>query len=118
MKPAPAKDRSRPRLNGNLANMGTSSGYTAKDLDIQKINSDFLISPSLPAYEEWAPRASLLRLAEKHHHPCKRRGHNESCFHARQYSAVCSVSLSMNGLTKSSQTLAALNQCPSYSWPR
>ena len=36
--------------------------YTAKDLDIQKINSDFSISKTIfPNYEKWAPRASLVR---------------------------------------------------------
>jgi hypothetical protein len=36
--------------------------YTAKDLDIQKVNSDFMISRTLfPNYEKWAPRASLVR---------------------------------------------------------
>ena len=34
--------------------------YTAKDLDIRKVNSDFYISKTLfPNYEKWAPRASL-----------------------------------------------------------
>src|SRR5438445_9468200 len=36
--------------------------YTAKDLDIQKVNSDFSISKTIfPNYEKWAPRASLVR---------------------------------------------------------
>ena len=36
--------------------------WTAKDLDIQKVNSDFLISKTLfPNYEKWAPKASLVR---------------------------------------------------------
>jgi Protein of unknown function (DUF1501) len=36
--------------------------WTAKDLDIQKVNSDFLISKALfPNYEKWAPKASLVR---------------------------------------------------------
>ncbi len=36
--------------------------YTAKDLDIQKVNSDFSISKTIfPNYENWAPRASLVR---------------------------------------------------------
>src|SRR5215831_712863 len=36
--------------------------WTAKDLDIQKVNSDFLVSKTLfPNYEKWAPRASLVR---------------------------------------------------------
>jgi hypothetical protein len=36
--------------------------WTAKDLDIQKVNSDFLISKTIfPHYERWAPRASLVR---------------------------------------------------------
>jgi len=36
--------------------------WTAKDLDIQKVNSDFNISKTLfPNYEKWAPRASLVR---------------------------------------------------------
>ena len=36
--------------------------YTAKDLDIRKVNSDFYISKTLfPNYEKWAPRASLVR---------------------------------------------------------
>ena len=36
--------------------------WTAKDLDIQKVNSDFFISKTLfPNYQKWAPRASLVR---------------------------------------------------------
>jgi hypothetical protein len=36
--------------------------YTAKDLDIQKVNSEFQISKTLfPNYERWAPKASLVR---------------------------------------------------------
>jgi len=36
--------------------------WTAKDLDIQKVNSDFLISKALfPNYEKWAQKASLVR---------------------------------------------------------
>src|SRR6266568_5732925 len=36
--------------------------WTAKDLDIQKVNSDFLISKTLfPQYERWAPKAALVR---------------------------------------------------------
>jgi hypothetical protein len=36
--------------------------FTAKDLDMQKVNSDFVISKSIfPNYEKWAPRASLVR---------------------------------------------------------
>jgi hypothetical protein len=36
--------------------------YTAKDLDIQKVNSEFSISKTIfPKYEKWAPRASLVR---------------------------------------------------------
>src|SRR3954465_8680182 len=36
--------------------------YTAKDLDIQKVNSDFSISKTIfPNYQKWAPRASLVR---------------------------------------------------------
>ncbi len=36
--------------------------WTAKDLDIQKVNSDFSISKTIfPNYERWAPRASLVR---------------------------------------------------------
>ena len=36
--------------------------WTAKDLDIQKVNSDFLISKTIfPNYEKWAPRAALVR---------------------------------------------------------
>src|SRR2546427_8521106 len=36
--------------------------YTAKDLDAQKVNSDFYLSKTLfPNYEKWAPRASLVR---------------------------------------------------------
>ena len=36
--------------------------WTAKDLDIQKVNSDFLISKTLfPNYEKWAPKATLVR---------------------------------------------------------
>ena len=36
--------------------------WTANDLDIQKVNSDFLISKTIfPNYEKWAPRASLVR---------------------------------------------------------
>jgi len=36
--------------------------WTAKDLDIQKVTSEFSISKTLfPNYEKWAPRASLVR---------------------------------------------------------
>jgi hypothetical protein len=36
--------------------------WTADDLDIQKVNSDFSISKLLfPNYQKWAPRASLVR---------------------------------------------------------
>src|SRR5438552_12898178 len=36
--------------------------YTAKDLDIQQVNSDFQISRAIfPNYEKWAPKASLVR---------------------------------------------------------
>src|SRR5213083_3115660 len=36
--------------------------FTAKDLDIQTVNSDFQISKTIfPNYEKWAPRASLVR---------------------------------------------------------
>jgi hypothetical protein len=36
--------------------------WTAKDLDIQKVNSDFLISKTLfPNYQRWAPKATLVR---------------------------------------------------------
>jgi len=36
--------------------------WTAKDLDIQKVNSDFSISKTLfPNYQRWAPRATLVR---------------------------------------------------------
>src|SRR5437879_4076362 len=36
--------------------------WTAKDLDMQKVNSDFYISKTLfPNYQKWAPRASLVR---------------------------------------------------------
>src|SRR6266481_1154468 len=36
--------------------------WTAKDLDIQKVNSEFLISKTLfPNYQRWAPRATLVR---------------------------------------------------------
>jgi Protein of unknown function (DUF1501) len=36
--------------------------YTAKDLDIQRINSEFSISKTIfPNYEKWAPRATLVR---------------------------------------------------------
>src|SRR5882762_7755509 len=36
--------------------------FTAKDLDIQTVNSDFVISKSIfPNYEKWAPRATLVR---------------------------------------------------------
>src|SRR6266487_136314 len=36
--------------------------FTAKDLDIQTVNSDFLLSETIfPNYEKWAPRASLVR---------------------------------------------------------
>jgi hypothetical protein len=36
--------------------------WTAKDLDIQKLNSDFLISKTIfPNYEKWAPKAALVR---------------------------------------------------------
>src|SRR6266850_3595073 len=35
---------------------------TAKDLDIQRVNSDFVISKALfPNYQKWAPKASLVR---------------------------------------------------------
>ena len=38
------------------------TGFTAKDLDMQKVNSDFVISKTIfPNYEKWAPRASLVR---------------------------------------------------------
>ena len=36
--------------------------WTAKDLDIQKVNSEFQISKTLfPQYERWAPKAALVR---------------------------------------------------------
>src|SRR5206468_5094706 len=36
--------------------------FTAKDLDIQKVNSDFLISKTIfPNYQRWAPKATLVR---------------------------------------------------------
>src|SRR5437870_13555332 len=36
--------------------------YTAKDLDIQKVNTSFVISKTVfPNYEKWAPNASLIR---------------------------------------------------------
>src|SRR5690348_11252875 len=36
--------------------------YTAKDLDIQKVNSEFYISQTIfPAWKKWAPKASLVR---------------------------------------------------------
>src|SRR5437867_1635279 len=36
--------------------------WTAKDLDIQKVHSDFNISKTLfPNYQKWAPRAALVR---------------------------------------------------------
>ncbi|HYR84930.1 MAG TPA: DUF1501 domain-containing protein [Terriglobia bacterium] len=36
--------------------------WTAKDLEIQKVNSDFYISKTIfPSYDVWAPRASLVR---------------------------------------------------------
>src|SRR2546427_10912371 len=36
--------------------------FTAKDLDIQTVNSDFVISKTVfPNYEKWAPRATLVR---------------------------------------------------------
>ena len=36
--------------------------WTAKDLDIQKVNADFQISKTLfPNYDRWAPKASLVR---------------------------------------------------------
>jgi Protein of unknown function (DUF1501) len=36
--------------------------WTAKDLDIRKVNSDFYLSKTLfPNYEKWAPRATLVR---------------------------------------------------------
>jgi hypothetical protein len=36
--------------------------YTAKNLDMQKVHSDFYISRTLfPNYEKWAPQASLVR---------------------------------------------------------
>ena len=35
---------------------------TAKDLDIQQVNSDFVISKTIfPNYEKWAPKATLVR---------------------------------------------------------
>jgi hypothetical protein len=38
------------------------SKFTANDLDIQKVNSDFVISKTLfPNYQKWAPKASLVR---------------------------------------------------------
>ena len=38
------------------------SKYTAKDLDIQKVNADFSISKTLfPNYQRWAPKAALVR---------------------------------------------------------
>src|SRR5438093_2941654 len=38
------------------------SKFTAKDLDIQKVNSDFVISKTIfPNYEKWAPKVSLVR---------------------------------------------------------
>src|SRR5262245_30670104 len=36
--------------------------WTAKDLEMQKVHSEFYISKTLfPSYEVWAPRASLVR---------------------------------------------------------
>src|SRR5215467_9200248 len=36
--------------------------WTAKDLDVQKVNADFQIAKALfPNYERWAPKASLVR---------------------------------------------------------
>ena len=36
--------------------------FTAKDLEIEKVNSDFMMSRTLfPNYEKWAPKASLVR---------------------------------------------------------
>src|SRR2546426_4629055 len=36
--------------------------WTAKDLNIQKVNSEFLISKTLfPQYEKWAPKAAIVR---------------------------------------------------------
>jgi hypothetical protein len=36
--------------------------FTAKDLDIQTVNSDFVISKTVfPNYEKWAPRATVVR---------------------------------------------------------
>src|SRR5438046_10406328 len=36
--------------------------WTAKDLDVQKVSSDFLISKTLfPQYERWASKAALVR---------------------------------------------------------
>src|SRR5689334_4278433 len=38
------------------------SKFTAKDLDIQQVNSDFVISKTLfPNYQKWAPKVSLVR---------------------------------------------------------
>src|SRR5438876_6654214 len=38
------------------------SKFTAKDLEIQQVNSDFQISRAIfPNYEKWAPKASLVR---------------------------------------------------------
>jgi len=40
--------------------------FTAKDLDIQTVNSDFVISKAIfPNYEKWAPRATLVRRSMK-----------------------------------------------------
>src|SRR2546428_7472346 len=36
--------------------------FTAKDLDIQTVNSDFRLSKTIfPNYQKWAPRATLVR---------------------------------------------------------
>jgi len=36
--------------------------FTAKDLDVQTVNSDFVISKTIfPNYQKWAPRAALVR---------------------------------------------------------
>src|SRR5215469_866790 len=36
--------------------------WTAKDLDIQKVSSDLLLSKTLfPQYERWAPKAAMVR---------------------------------------------------------
>src|SRR5262245_63861410 len=53
--------------------------WTAKDLDIQKVSSDFLISKTLfPQYERWAPKAAIVRTVWESSH-----GHVSGVYHAK-----------------------------------